>query len=137
MSNTSGSLADLDDLDTEYSRATERLVQNVHAGISRRDWHATEQAANAFRDSGPVRDVAKLVDFFRTTLALEEGEREYYERSNDVDARWETADREEFTDLDNASRALDETRYRLMDLKRDLAHLNPTDPRALSPPAGE
>jgi hypothetical protein len=30
---------------------TEKLVQALHAGISRRDWHATEVAANAIREA--------------------------------------------------------------------------------------
>lgn len=30
---------------------SDRMVQALHAGISRRDWHATEVAANAIRDS--------------------------------------------------------------------------------------
>lgn len=33
------------------ARMTERMVQALHAGISRRDWHATEIAANAIRDA--------------------------------------------------------------------------------------
>jgi len=30
---------------------TEKLIQALHAGISRRDWHSTEVAANALRDA--------------------------------------------------------------------------------------
>lgn len=33
-----------------------RLIQDLHAGISRRDWHAVETAANRLRD-----DVEKTV----------------------------------------------------------------------------
>lgn len=34
----------------------QRHVQAVHAGISRRDWHATEQGANQLRD-----DIDRLI----------------------------------------------------------------------------
>lgn len=38
-----------ENVDTAVERRTE-LIQALHAGISRRDWHATEVAANALRD---------------------------------------------------------------------------------------
>lgn len=37
-----------------------RSVQALHAGISRRDWHATETAANELRDK--VDDLLKRID---------------------------------------------------------------------------
>lgn len=49
--------ATLDDLDhdAKYLKSPIhpnliRLIQDLHAGISRRDWHATEVAASALRD---------------------------------------------------------------------------------------
>ena len=37
-----------------------RSVQALHAGISRRDWHATETAANELRDK--MDDLLKRID---------------------------------------------------------------------------
>jgi hypothetical protein len=48
----------LDDLDTEHARLQSvthpgltRLIQDLHAAISRRNWHDTEVAANRLRDT--------------------------------------------------------------------------------------
>ena len=35
--------------------ADHRLVQNLHAAISRRNWHDTEVAANAIRDNKNIK----------------------------------------------------------------------------------
>lgn len=78
----------LDDLDTEAARLNsvtgnlDRLLQDLHAGISRRDWHATEVAANAIRDrfTAPWRPTLDPDDDTSEAESLEDAWRESDDR---------------------------------------------------------
>jgi len=50
---------------------SEKDIQALHAGISRRDWHATEVAANAIRDgaASPLGAALETIEVLRRSEA--------------------------------------------------------------------
>lgn len=73
--------------------------------------------------------------FFQLTQELKELEKSYHEHSTDVHDRWETAERQEFSDVDAAAREIDGKRHDIMWIEaRIRSSISPSVPKESGEP---